>query len=388
MAISKKGLNNIRYQLSGGLKKNGIIVWRYVFNAAESITGAEKTFFIELEMLNPSLLPSEPVLGFQQRNAVSEDDLQYALAGTLSATEMKAENLVQPSYVCVRLGVFGQKGKHIAVYDALNNIQLTQKPFECHIGTCSFTENHLSGFISCTEKDINAHPELLCQAGYAEWNLDFDILQEFDSGFQGKNDFWTPIGCRTNFSGTLSFCGTDYTVKPLTSFGYLDKYWGKSLPNPWFHVSASSLQSLISGHTMFDSSFAVHGCYDKKATLLMNVEGNKLIFNADEDSKSSQFVWDCQQVSQNEFEELHWSVSVHNKHWIVDIDVFCKITELCNKVLELPEGSRKTLSLVSSSSGTGEIKLYKVHKNTLEQIEDLRITKALCEFGRVEEAEN
>ena len=56
--------------------------------------------------------------------------------------------------------------------------------------------------------------------------------------------------------------------------------------------------------------------------------------------------------------------------------------------VELPEGSRKTLSLVSSSSGTGEIKLYKVHKNTLEQIEDFRITKALCEFGRIEEAEN
>lgn len=387
MGISKKGLSNTRYALSGGLKKNGIVIWRYVFNAAEKDTGTEKAFFLELEMLNPNLSPSEAMLGFKQRNAVSAEDLQYALAGTVSATEIQSENLVPPSYICVRFGAFGQRGKHIAIYDSLNNVKISQKPFEIHMGTCVFTENHLSGFISCTQKDLQSHPEYLCQEGYAEWNLDFEIIQEFEKGYEDKTEFWAPIGCRTNFTGTISWCGTDYYVNPLTSFGYFDKSWGKSLPNPCFHISASSLSSLISGRTMFESSFAIHGLYGDKASLLLNFEGNRFMFDAGENKKNGEFVWDCQEISQNEFEELHWSVSFRNKQWVVDIDIFCKITDLSNKVIELPEGNRKTLSVVSSSLGTGEIKLYKVLKNSLEQVEYLRISKALCEFGRIDEAE-
>lgn len=388
MDVSKKGLSNTRFIPSGSLKKNGIVCWRYVFNATEKDSGTEKSFFIELEMLNSSLSTSEPVLGFKQRNAISSEDLQYALAGTMSATEIQSENLVQPSYICIRFGSLGQKGKHISFYESLGNATISTKPFEVHIGTCIFTENHLSGFISCTQKDLALHPEYLCQEGYAEWNLDFEIIHEFDTGFQEKSDFWAPLGCRTNFSGTISWCGTDYVINPLTSFGYYDKYWGKSLPNPWFHISASSLSSLISGRTMFESSFAVHGLYGEKAVLLLDFEGNRLVFNAEEHKKNSEFIWDCQEISQNDYDELHWSVSIHNKQWVVDIDIFCKVNELCNKVIELPEGNRKTMSVVSSCSGTGEIKLYKVLKNTLEQIEYLRIAKAFCEFGRIEEGEN
>lgn len=388
MGVSKKGLSNTRYMLSGGLKKNGIITWRYVFNAIEAGNGNEKSFFLELEMLNPHLSPSETVLGFKQRNAINAEDLQYALAGTASAKELKSENLLQPSFVTVRFGALGQKGRHVAAYAPLSEIKLRTKPFEAEIGTCTFSENHLSGFISITQKELLSNPELMCQEGYGEWNLDFEILQEFEEGYKGKTDFWAPIGCRTNFSGTVSWCGTEYIVNPITSFGYFDKIWGKTVPNPWFHISASSLQSLISGRTMFDSSFAIHGIYDNKASMLLNFEGEKLIFNAEENKKNAEFLWDCQEVSQNDYNELHWSVSIHTKQWVVDVDVFCPITELCNKIIELPEGKRKTLSLVSSSSGTGEIKLYKVLKNTLEQIEYLRIAKAFCEFGQTEEAEN
>lgn len=388
MGVSKKGLSNSRYLLSGGLKKNGIITWRYVFNATEAGNGNEKSFFLELEMLNPYLSPAEPVLGFKQRNALNSEDLQYALAGTLSATEIKSENLLQPSFVTVRFGALGQKGKHVAFYSSISDIRIKQKPFEAEIGTCIFKENHLSGFISCSQKDLLAQPELMCSEGYGEWNLDFEILQEFESGYSEKTEFWAPIGCRTNFSGTVSWCGTEYVVNPLTSFGYFDKFWGKSLPNPWVHISSSCLQSLISGRTLFDSSFALHGCYDRKASMLLNFEGSQLNFNADPNNRKTDFLWDCQQVSQNDFDELHWSVSIHTKQWVVDADVFCPINELCNKVIEHPEGNRKTLSLVTSHSGIGEIKLYKVLKNSLEQIEYLRIAKAFCEFGRIEEAEN
>lgn len=388
MGISKKGLNNNRYQLSGSLKKNGIISWRYVLNGTEKDTGTEKSFFLELEMVNPFLSPQEALLGFKQRTALNEEDLHYALAGTQSAAEIVSETLVQPSFVTVRFGALGQKGKHIASYEALNNIKTSSKSFEIEFGTCVFTENHLSGFISCSHKDLSSHPEFMCQEGYAEWNLDYEILQEFDTGFTDKTEFWAPIGCRTNFSGKISWCGTEYLVAPLTSFGYMDKFWGKSVPSPWFHISASNLSSMISGRTLFDSSFAFHGLYNNKASMLLNFEGNKLEFLCEDKKSRDKFIWDCQEISQSDSDELHWSVSFQNKQWVIDIDVFCQITELCNKVIELPEGNRKTLSLVQSCSGKGEIKLYKVLKNSLEQIEYLRIAKAFCEFGQIEESDN
>ena len=120
----------------------------------------------------------------------------------------------------------------------------------------------------------------------------------------------------------------------------------------------------------------------------MNIEENRLLFCADEGKRSYECIWDCQQMPQNDEEQLHWSVSISNKTWIVDIDIFCKVIDLYNKIIELPAGNRSTLSLVTSCSGTGEIKLFKRVKNNLEQIEYLRIAKAFCEFGRIEEGEN
>ena len=360
MGASKKSLNNIKTLLTGGLRKNGIILWRYIFNAREKESGEEKSFFIELEMLNPYLSPSEEILGFKSRTAVSAEDLQYALAGTKAAMELETEKILQPSFVSIRFGAFGKKGKQFALYDTIHNTKISQKPFSIQVGNCSFTESHLSGFISYTEKEILAHPEYMCNHGYAEWNLDYEIIQDFDTGYQGNPNFWIPIGIKTNMSGTVTYCGTDYIINPLTSFGYFDKFSGKTLPAPWFHISASSLTSLISGRTLFDSSFASQGIYNDMVSLLLNFEGNKLEFCA-ENKKKYNCVWDCQQSparsEDDDSEELHWSASLNNKNWVVDIDIYCKITELTNRVIELPEGKRKTLSIVACGTGRGEIKL-------------------------------
>ena len=48
--LIKKGFKNPK-------KKTGVNYWRFVFNAIAEGTGAEKSFFIELEYINPSLSP-------------------------------------------------------------------------------------------------------------------------------------------------------------------------------------------------------------------------------------------------------------------------------------------------------------------------------------------
>ena len=84
---------------------------------------------------------------------------------------------------------------------------------------------------------------------------------------------------------------------------------------------------------------------------------------------------------------LHWSASLNSKDWVIDIDVFCKIRELINRTIELPEGKRQVLNLLEGGNGTGELKLYKHIGNTLEQIEHATLTKVFSEFGHIEEGE-
>ena len=45
------------------------------------------------------------------------------------------------------------------------------------------------------------------------------------------------------------------------------------------------------------------------------------------------------------------------------------------------------MDIVYGGTGTGEIKLFRRRRKTLEQIEYANITKAVCEFGHTEEGE-
>ena len=91
-----------------------------------------------------------------------------------------------------------------------------------------------------------------------------------------------------------------------------------------------------------------------------------------------------EEIDQN---NLHWSVSIHNKQWIIDVDAFCQINELTNRSIELPEGQRKVLNVLQGGSGSGEIKIYRKSGKNLEQIEFAKFTNCVCEFGHIEEAE-
>lgn len=390
MAASSKTLKNSKYGLSGTKKKVGINIWRFFFNGINKISGSESMFFIELEYLNPWLSDSEPLLGFKPRVKITADDLQYALAGTSSAQNLQSETIIQPSYVVIRVGKFGEDAKQLCSYHSLKNVKLTLKPFSLLIGNKLFAEDKLSGFINISEDEYQKHPEFLCDKGYATWNLDYEIIRDYNQGYKNKYEKWFPFGIKTNFSGTINFNGDDYIVDARKSFGYMERYWGKSLPETWFHISSSCLTSIISGKTLFDSSFAIHGDFDDRVSFLGNFEGSDILFCADSSKRQYSTVWNCVQAPEgNDVSEnkLHWSVSINSKLWVIDVDIYCKINELYNRELELPDGGRKILNEVQGGTGVGEIKLFKRIKNTLEQIEYAKIVKAVCEFGHTEEGE-
>lgn len=390
MSVSKKTLKNIKNGFNASKRKTGINILRYYLSGIDKNAGIEKTFFIELEFLNPWLSPSEPQLGFKPRIKITEDDLQYALAGTASAQDLKAETIVQPSYIALRIGLLGTEPKQLCTYVPIKSVKFSNKPFSVQFGNNIFTDEQLSGYINISEEEHQKHPEYLCDKGFATWNLKYEIIKEYSEGYETATDKWFPCGMKTNITGMINFDGCEYLVEPRKCFGYMDRFWGKSMPAKWFHISTSNLTSIISGKTLFNSMFSIQGEFDNRISFIGSFEDTEILFCADSSKRQYTSVFNCVQTPEVDDEEenkLHWSTSIHSKEWVIDVDLFCKIKELYNRKLELPEGHRKVLNVVQGSTAIGEIKLFKKTRNTLEQIEYARIGKANCEFGSIEEAE-
>ncbi len=389
MGKTSKLANQIKYGLTGSKKKFGINYWRFFFNALNTTTAAEQMFYVEFEMLNPWISPEKAVLGYKSRVFVKAEDLQYALAGTQSATSLKTETIVQPSYCVVRIGKFGKDGKQLCKYFPVKDAEFGNKNFEIKIDQFLFSENALQGFISISQEELTAAPELLCDSGIAKWDISYVINKSIGNGFNSSGYRWFPAGLNTTFKGSLVFDGEEYKIEPVRSYGSMERYWGKSLMEPWFHISSSNLVSNITGKTLFGASFNVQGVSDGHVSFTGNIDDTEIVFSTDSSNKY-QDLWQCTQMPEvEELEEnrLHWSVSIHNKAWIIDIDVYCKINELCNRNIELPEGQRKVLNVLEGGSGFGEIKIYKRRKNDLEQIEFAKISNCICEFGHIEDSE-
>lgn len=388
MSSQNKFSKQYRYGFTGAKKKLGINYWRFFFNGLEANTAVEQMFFIELEMLNPWQSPNETVLGFKPRVKITEEDLQYALAGTDAAKSIETESLVQPSYCVLRVGKLGENTKQLCAYFSVKEIQFNPKNFELTIGNKFFSEDKISGFLNISDEDLQEHPEYLCDSGYVTWNLTYNHRKSFIEGYNNNGFTWFPYGIQTMFAGSISFDGIDYIVDPRRSYGYVDRCWGKTLPSTWFHISASNLSSIITGKSLFNSAFSIQGSFEDKISFLGNFEGTDIIFCADENKHNFSVIWDCSQMPESENPEenqLHWSVSLHNKVWVIDIDLYCRIKELNNRTIETPEGNRKVLNMLEGGTGIGEIKLYKRVHNTLEQIENAKIVKAICEYGHVDD---
>lgn len=389
MVVSKKSLKTNRYMLGGAQKKNGVNTWRYVFTGIENATGQERRFFIELSMLNPSLSPSEPILGYKNRVKIQPEDLQNVLAGTISAQKLETENIETPSYVVVRVGSFGAGAKQCCLYSSIKNIRNNPKNFEISVETCFFSADRLIGHIDVSPGDLQNHPEYMCDSGMISWDLHYEIRKDFEKGYKTKNYSWFATGTRSVFAGSITIDGKVYNVIPKKSFGYMDRNYGKNTSYPWVHLSSSNLTSIITGKTLQESSFVVQGIYDGRVSVIVDFEGNQVAFEAQKSLRSYETHWNFTQSPENDSQEkLHWTISVHNKKYVIDIDIFCIAPLMFVRSFELPEGNRNILKVLSGSEGTGEIRLYKrIHKN-LELIEHAEIAGALCEFGQKEEPEN
>lgn len=99
-------------------------------------------------------------------------------------------------------------------------------------------------------------------------------------------------------------------------------------------------------------------------------------------------IYDCQEITDDDMgAKLHWSCSVSNKKYVIDIDVYCRTKDLFLRDYESPMGERKVMRILSSGTGVGKLKLYKVVKKSLELVEQAEVSKCVCEYGNLEKSE-
>ena len=379
MAVSKQNNRNNKYKLRGRLKKQGFNRWRYICTGQDSETGEEAHFFIELCIINPAQSPNNISFGYQPELPDNEQNIQELLTNaTLSTPVAKS----QPSYVCVRAGICGTQGKQINNFYPINELSSGKDTFSMKVGPCLFTDTQLEGKVSLSGPDTELHPEFFSDSGTIAWKIKYEREIDFTSYYNGKGLAWIPTGAKTTFTGSLRVNNKQYILSSIKNSGYSDIAWGASYPEPFFHLSSSSLSSVITGRKLTNSCFAIQGLYNNKLCVYADFENQKLSFVPHPLLHRYEATWECNESPESkDGKRLHWSVSVNDKHYIIDIDIYCKTTELFVQTCETPKGNNTLLKNLCSASGYGEIRFYKKVKRTVEMIEHAHATNVFCAYG-------
>ena len=385
MASSKKYNRFDAYLLKGKFRRSGFENWRYVFTGISKATGEQKTFFIELYYVNPQISPGEAVIAQKTRPKIYDSELQYALAGTLDAKEAVEDEKFVPSYVLLKAGFLGENSRLFNCFYPAEKLSFVKSEQSFKLDNCIFGKDFLSGRVEVTGEDLLEKPELLCSSGSIKWNLHFEKTVESGPLCKTSRNLWAPLGAKTVFAGIVELNGTEYAVVPRSSSGYISKSWGERPCENFFHISSSNLTSMISGKSLGKSCFCVEGEFDKKLKGFIQIEELKLVLSHKGVlEKYTEIHSCCQMPVDADGEKLHWSVSFHKNKFVIDVDIYCKTSQMLVRKYEMPEGGRSLLEICGGGTGFGEIKVFKKVKKNLELLEHVSVMDAICDFGSVD----
>lgn len=403
MAASNKINSFDQYLLKGKLRSEGYERWRYSFCASSVKTGIEKRFFVEMYLVNPSVSPNLAVIAQKSRVSMetsSSADVQYALTKGLSGYDSRysgQEIVVKPSYLLIKAGVYGENGFQVNRFIPSSKLTYTKATATFVAENCTFAPDMLVGTVEVTNNDLRVRPELLCNEGSINWQLRYADVLETKSLFGDSVNNWIPLGVKSNFAGSITINGEEFVATPEKSFGYVDKSWGNDFSNPYFHISSnrlmsvvSNLMSVVSKKNLDKSYFTIEGEYGKEKELVGVVcVGDKTFKLGKGAFASVKETHSCIQGNSDANDErLHWSVSLEKGDYIVDLDVYCKTSELFVRDYEVSKGNRTLMKILGGGTGSGEIKVYKKTGKNLELLEQVGVYDAICEFGQLDSVES
>jgi hypothetical protein len=361
--------------LRGSLAKHGFERWFHSFNGVDSLSGEQRTFFIEYQLINPSLGAEQPIIAqhpyFKKRG-------------------------MKPSYMLVKAGVLpgasGKDGTQLNAFYSINDIKTAANPFVIQTPDSFYSENLLSGYIDISISEA-ANPFLMTDAGSIEWELEVHKAVSCDMGFISSptatalgmlSSFWHAEGMRTFYKGSIILNGTEYTVTPDASFGYADKNWGRAFNTPLLLLSSSHLTSDRSDRTFRHSALAINGCFPRflfiplKRRLMIQLTymGEDFEYNFAKIRCMSKCKWKTKETNKRYI----WHIKAQNKDSVVKISLNCTKRQMMELLYETPDGELPDEPLLCGAGGNGTVEIYRREGKDLELLDTLRAEDVLCMY--------
>lgn len=197
--------------------------------------------------------------------------------------------------------------------------------------------------------------------------------------------YWHAEGMKTVYTGTVTFGGTVYTVRPETCYGYADKNWGRGFTSPWLWLSSCDLTSRITGKRMENSVFDIGGGKPRVFGIPLPrrllgafwYEGKEYEFNFTKLFSICRTQFSVEETQ----DELRWHVVQQNRRAEIQVDVTCPKQDMLHIRYEEPDGSTRLSRLWNGGTGKGRIQLFEKHGGQKKLIDDLTAEHIGCEYG-------
>ena len=360
--------------LHGPLRHLGYDWWWHSLTARDAQTGEEKPFFFEFYVCNPALAEDTPVLGQLPENRA---------------------NGKKPSYLMVKAGCWGEGKCQLHRFFAWKDVQMhADAPYEITAADCHASETALSGSISISHEEAQAHPEWMCDAGQLSWNLTIDKQIAFNVGYGASKPlrdaeafamYWHAEGMKSAYSGEIVFNGRTYVVTPETSYGYADKNWGRDFTSPWVWLSSNCLKSRLTGKVLSNSVFDIGGGrpkvyfvpLDRRLLGVFWYEGREFDFNFSKVHLHVKTTFSFDEAG----DTVHWHVRQENTHAVMETEISCNKKDMLLINYEAPDGSKKHNRLWNGGNGWGTVRLYEKQGEETVLIDEIECTHVGCEYG-------
>lgn len=363
------------YMLRGSLAKRGFVRWFHFFTGIQRETGERRSFFIEYQILNPSLGKEQPVLGqypyFKKRG-------------------------IKPSYVLIKAGALpdadGSGGTQLNAFYPISSLRAADNPFVFQVEDCFYSETHIEGYVDVTSEEA-CHRSFMTDAGCIEWNLEVHKAVACNMGFitgpfctaaGALADFWHAEGVRTFYRGWISLNGVRYEAEPESCYGYADKNWGKRANHPLLLLSSAHLISRQNHKEYKHSSLVVTGCFPKllfiplKRRLMIQLThmGEEFEFHFARISNISKCKWKIRETNRRYI----WHIKAHNKNALIKISLSCTKAQLMKLLYEGPDGELPDEPILCGGNGIGTVEIYRKSDSALELLDTLGVEEALCMY--------
>ena len=365
-----------QWMLKGPLARKGYDWWWHSFTGENEQTGERKPFYVEFFTCNPAHAKEEPVIVW--------NDKEKQEAGML------------PSYLMVNVGYWGEDHGQLHKFFSLKDAEVSgDVPFYIKADDCFCNERYTEGSIDLSVKDVQNHPEWMCDAGAVSWKLKIYKDIAFNVGYGASQPlrklnafemFWHAEGMKTLYEGEIILNGVKYIVRPENCNGYADKNWGGDFTSPWVWLSSNNLTSALTGEKLSNSVFDIGGGRPKIGPVALNrkllggiyYEGKFYEFNFSKVWTLSRTEFDCRETD----EEIQWYVNQTTRSARLETRITCPKREMLNINYESPDGYKRHNRLWNGGTGKGVLKLYKRSASGRETlIDEINAIEIGCEYG-------